>query len=199
MTDKNDSEDEVASHNLDSVQVASNTNLGDDAFDRSAELAQQLAEIADREHRHAFPLVPAHCQVAVDHALAEELSQWALTMDSVKFQSFLDWLYGDYRRAHPLPEGENVSIARLNYMRDVYYLKLREWRDAGADLVSIVDGIKEALMFSELGPREQSKIEELICGLWPDRLQPFLCYVDDILCISHDPKRSMKLIQQRSN
>ena len=168
MTDKNDPEEEEPF-----------PNLGDDASDRSADLAKQLVEITDREHRDAFPLVPAHCQVAVDHALAEELSQWALTMDYVKFQSFLDWLYGDYRRAHPLPEGENVSIARLNYMRDVYYLKLREWRDAGADLVSIVDGIKEALMLSDLVPQEQNKIEALICQLWPDRLDPFLCFVDD--------------------
>ena len=179
-SNQNVSEDEVANQNLDAVQVATNTTLSDDTLDRSAELVQQLAEIADRDHRHAFPVVPAHCQVAVDHALAEELCQWALSMDYVQFQSFLEWLYADYRRAHQLPEGENLAVARLNYMRDVYYLKLREWRDAGADLVSIVDDIKEALMFSELEPREQSKIEVLICGLWPDRLQPFLCCVDDL-------------------
>ena len=120
MTDKNDSEDEVLSPNLDSLQLASGIPLGDDAFDRSADLAQQLVEITDREHRHAFPLVPAHCQVAVDHALAEELCQWAISMDYVQFQSFLEWLYADYMRAHQLSEGENLAVARLNYMRDVY-------------------------------------------------------------------------------
>ena len=132
----------VTSSRINSKDVSNGAAMADDGecgvmrmdievnkeLDEKTELAKQIAEIVDREKRNMFPLVPSYCQNALDPKVAEDLSVWALKMNHVKFQSFLDACYNQYRRSHQLPAGENLILARLNFMRDVYYVKLLEWR-----------------------------------------------------------------------
>ena len=73
------------SANNESSEIAEGIDLhhNSDNSENSADLKKQIAEIANREKEGMFPLVPSHCQCALDPLVAEELNEWGLKMSYV--------------------------------------------------------------------------------------------------------------------
>ena len=61
-------------------------------------------------------------------------------------------------------------------MRDVYYVKLLEWRDSGEDTISLVEQPRDLINYETSDPVEQKKIDNAFTSMWPTRIQSFYSF-----------------------
>jgi len=142
-------DEEHASQQKDAINGENSEGKKDDpSNDDDEKTMHNLESIAAGMKDDEFPVVPKEMQRAVSEDEASELLQWLDKDEYVKFQSFLNEKYAEFRKSAPQsPDPE--SLIRARWCRDTYYIFLREYRTLFSEENTVVD-----LLTVELGNRK---------------------------------------------
>jgi hypothetical protein len=142
------------------------------------DLAAQIASIVDRQCSGSFPDVLPSEQCALEECDASEILTWVQKEDAVRVQSYLAECYSAYRSAAINVVESEESLFRAQWARDHYYVHLREFVASQSQRHSVLEALKVALVWADLGDDRQKRVETAAKAVQPSQMTACMQFID---------------------